>query len=330
MYKDLFLKITLFVISISFISCNLKSNQHETENVFAKLSGPYLGQKPPGMTPEIFAPGIISTGYWEAKAVFSPDGKELYFQLGGAPFATILIMEEKKGRWTKPHVSPFSGHILEGYDISPDGTRMYISSNRPIDDLSEPSENGHVWITEKANNEWGKMTHLRPSVFGYPSVASSGNLYLATGDIWISRFVDGRYSEMEKLGNSINTEEFYEEDLFIAPDESYLLFCRNDGLGSWDIFVSFREENGTWTEARNMGEPINSSESDVYPFVTSDGKYLFFSSSRSIHKEYSEIPITYEEKLRILNGPGNGNADIYWVDAKIIEELEPDELKQKD
>ena len=132
---------------------------------------------------------------------------------------------------------------------------------------------------------------------------------------------------MERLGNSINTEEFFEEDSFIAPDESYLLFCRNDGLGSWDIFVSFRKEDGSWTKARNMGEPINSSVSDVYPFVTSDGKYLFFSSRRTIHSEYSEIPLTFEEKLKILNSPGNGNQDIYWVDAKVIEVLKPDYLK---
>ena len=314
-----------FVGMVFFIVFVLMSCAKQDD--FPALSGPYLGQKPPGMTPEVFASGIISTGYWEAKAVFSPDGKELYYQLGGAPFYVILMMEEKDRRWTKPEVAPFSGHIWEGYDISPDGTRMFIASNRPIDNLSKPSENGHIWITEKVNNEWGELTHLRPSIFGYPTVASNGNLYLSTGDIWISRFVDEHYTEMERLGNAINTKEFWEEDQFIAPDESYLLFNRNDGLGSWDIFVSFRKEDGSWTKARNMGEPINSSASDVHPFVTSDGKYFFFASSRTIHKEYSEIPITYEEKIRILNSPGNGNADIYWVDAKIIEELKTEELK---
>jgi hypothetical protein len=34
-------------------------------NDFPKLTGPYLGQKPPGMKPEIFAPGIVSTGMYE-------------------------------------------------------------------------------------------------------------------------------------------------------------------------------------------------------------------------------------------------------------------------
>ncbi len=288
---------------------------------FPALSGPYLGQKPPGMTPEIFAPGIISTGYDEFKAVFSPDGKELYYQLWGAPYPVILMMEEKNGRWTKPRVAPFSGHIIEGFDISPDGKKMYICSNRQLDGTFDPSVSGNTWVSEKNNNRWGELYPLRESLYGYPAVAENGNFYFSTNsDIWFSKFVDGEYKEREKLGDGVNTEEFSEEDLFIAPDESYLLFCRyDDGLGSWDIFVSFRNVDGSWTKAKNMGEPINSNESDVYPFVTSDGRYLFFSSRRTTYKNYSETPIFYEEKMQILNSPGYGSQDIYWVDAKILD-----------
>jgi len=49
--------------------------------------------------------------------------------------------------------------------------------------------------------------------------------------------------------------------------------------------------------------------------------YLFFMSTLSSHLPDSEVHITYEKKLQILNAPGNGNSDIYWVDAKIIEKL---------
>ncbi|UCE40252.1 MAG: PD40 domain-containing protein [Candidatus Aminicenantes bacterium] len=292
------------------------------------LTGPYLGQDPPGMTPEIFASGILSAGYSEIKAVFSPDGKEIYYQLWGEPFPVIVMMKEKSGRWTKPEVAPFSGQIIEGYNISPDGKRMFVASQRPLSGHAEQSEDYRVWVTEKNEKGWGELKVLKPSIIGYPAVAENGNLYLATGDIWISEFVNGDYTEMKKLDDSINTSEFYEEDLYIAPDESYLLFCRrDDGFGSWDIFVSFRREDGTWTIAQNMGNKINSSVSEVYPFVTPDGKYLFFSSRRTIHESFSPVPITYEEKIKILKSPGNGNADIYWVDAKIIENLKPKELK---
>jgi hypothetical protein len=39
--------------------------------------------------------------------------------------------------------------------------------------------------------------------------------------------------------------------------------------------------------------------------------------------------LTYERKLKILNSPGSGSADIYWVDAKILEDLKPEELKKR-
>jgi Tol biopolymer transport system component len=286
------------------------------------LQGPYLGQTPPGDTPEMFAPGLVSTGHGEIKAVFTPDGKELLYQLWGAPFPVILTMKEVDGSWTKPRVASFSGRIIEGFNISPDGKRIVLTSHEPLDDNEKPLEAGRVRFIEKTDDGWGEHQPLDPSIRGYPAIAASGNLYLATGDIWMSEWRDGDYGMMKKLGSSINTEEFYEEDLFIAPDESYLLFCRrDDGFGAWDIFISFRNDDGSWTEAQNMGETINTSATEVYPFVSADGKYLFFGSNRRTHNDYSETPLTYEEKIKILNSPGNGNTDIYWVDTGVIESL---------
>ena len=71
----------------------------------------------------------------------------------------------------------------------------------------------------------------------------------------------------------------------------------------------------------NMGSPINSEATDFCPSVTPDGHYFFFASNRNSHAPYSSPPITYEEKIQILKNPGNGNYDIYWVDAKIIDAL---------
>jgi len=50
---------------------------HTQQTDFSKLTGPYLGQKPPGMTPEIFAPGVVSSEHQEHSSLaFSPDGRE--------------------------------------------------------------------------------------------------------------------------------------------------------------------------------------------------------------------------------------------------------------
>ena len=75
------------ILSVSFIFCN-----KNTESDFTILKGPYLGQRPPGMTPEIFAPGIISTNMNAAKIVFSSDGKEIFFRLMNYNHSFITMM----------------------------------------------------------------------------------------------------------------------------------------------------------------------------------------------------------------------------------------------
>ena len=72
------------------------------QNDFPKLNGPYLGQKPPGMTPEIFAPGIVSTGMSELNSAFSPDGREFYFCVRTSATSSIFRMQLKSGKWSKP------------------------------------------------------------------------------------------------------------------------------------------------------------------------------------------------------------------------------------
>jgi Tol biopolymer transport system component len=305
------------------------------------LKGPYLGQKPPGMIPEIFAPGTVSTSYDECMAFFTPDGKEFYFMLWGAPHGVILFTKEVNNRWTNPQVASFSGKYHGKFSLSPDGNKIVFSSNRPLDGRGEPIDSYYSWIVERTDTGWSKPKNLGPQInlektySAYPSLSKNGNLYffsnreggMGKADIWLSKFVDGRYSEPENLGKSINTK-VYEVDPFIASDESYIIFCRRDDeFGRFDLFISFRKADGSWTKSKNMGEKINSSASEICPSVSPDGKYLFFASDRRKHKPFSEVPITYEEKIKILNSPGNGSYDIYWVDAKVIANLKPKEIK---
>ena len=145
----------------------------------------------------------------------------------------------------------------------------------------------------------------------------------------MSKFIEGNFIKPEKLGPSINTE-LNEGDPFIAPDESYLIFCcrdRDDGYGANDLYISFRKDDLSWTKAKNMGNNINSSANDVCPSVSPDGKFLFFTSNRTIHKDDYPIPTSYREIKRNLDKAGNGYSDIYWVSTKIIEDLKPKELK---
>lgn len=75
---------------------------------FPVLTGPYLGQEPPGMTPEIFAPGIISTSDGEGCHGFMKNGEMFIFKRTPPDvdwrYQPVSIMELKDAKWTKPYL----------------------------------------------------------------------------------------------------------------------------------------------------------------------------------------------------------------------------------
>jgi len=95
-------------------------------------SDKYLGQKPPGMTPEVFAPGIFSTEATEFNAVFAPSGDAVYFTMNSEKGQDIMVIEKKNGQWQRRKPASFSGPFR---DVDPfithDGKKLYFSSNRP-------------------------------------------------------------------------------------------------------------------------------------------------------------------------------------------------------
>lgn len=74
---------------------------------FPELTGPYLGQKLPGLEPEIFAPGIVSTGLNERDIGVSPDGRTIRYGILGGALVTVMETRLEAGRWTEPVTAPF-------------------------------------------------------------------------------------------------------------------------------------------------------------------------------------------------------------------------------
>jgi len=198
--------------------------------------------------------------------------------------------------------------------MSPDGKKIIFGSTRPSG--RESAEGCDIWITERASSgEWSEPRNIGDAVNtnkneNYPVIVKSGSLFFQSNghggrgglDIFRSEYKDGRYGGPKNLGESINSE-YNDFDAFVDPDENYMIFSssgRPDGFGSGDLYISFRENNGRWTSAQNMGKNINSPSLEYCPKVSPDGRFLFFSSGRT------------------------GQGDVYWVDAKIIEKLKPD------
>ena len=91
---------------------------------------------------------------------------------------------------------------------------------------------------------------------------------------------------------------------------------RPDGLGSGDLYISFKE-NGQWTKAKNLGKGINSAQFEYCPMMSPDGKYFFWTSYRS-SPMHSPIPRNYEAYLKKLGSVDNGLGNVYWIDATVL------------
>jgi len=98
-------------------------------------------------------------------------------------------------------------------------------------------------------------------------------------DIYISYYTPQGWSEPQNMGESINTE-FWESSPSLSPDKRALYFSSNrpGGYGGLDLYVSYRQANGKWTPAVNMGPAINTAGDEFAPFIHADNQTLYFHS----------------------------------------------------
>lgn len=329
---------TIFIGIISLLVLIFNNCTRQSE--FPVLKGPYLGQKPPGMTPELFAPGIITTEYHEhSSPAFSKDGKEVYwsvfFNFWGPQ--VILYMQQKNGIWAEPEVAPFSGQYTDGNPcFSPDGQKLFFESRRPGIKGDPYTGNMDIWIVHRTDNGWSEPENLGTIVNSDkwergPSVSSNGNLYFCSwrdggfgeSDIYVCRFENGNYSKPENLGNIINTKG-YESFPFIAPDESYIIY----ESASDEMFISFRKSDNSWSIPENLSEKLNSTH-DRFPLLSNEGKYFFFVSNRWLGNPYFDRRLNLRQVKEKAKSLSNALGNVFWVDAKIIDELKPKELEYR-
>ncbi|WP_394747426.1 ankyrin repeat domain-containing protein [Spongiimicrobium salis] len=276
-----------------------------------QLNGPYLGQKDPGLTPQRFAPNFISTEEYEFGSVFNAAGTEFYYGVDVNGKAEIRYSKRINDLWTFPKI--LLSHERYGYNdpfLSPDENRLYFISERALDGIGDLKDYD-IWYVERIKEGWSQPINAGPNINSdrneyYISFTKDGTMYFSSSvnapeerkssdlDIYASQSKNGTFQKAVSLGNSINTPD-YEADVFVDPEERYVIFCgiRPEGLGRGDLYISFKNLDGTWTKAASMGEKINTEHHELCPFVSKDGKYFFYTS----------------------------NQDIYWVSTKIIDDL---------
>lgn len=254
---------------------------------------------------------------------------EVYFtvQNTNEEVSVIAFSKKENKKWSEPKLINFSGkhRDIEPF-LSSDGLKLYFSSNRPLHDSISKSKDYDIWYVERVNlkNDWSAPKNLGAPVNTsnnefYPSLAKNGNLYftsdglksLGKDDIFFSKWENNTYSEPTTLGLNINSAG-YEFNSFVSPDEKFLIFTgynRTEGLGSGDLYISYKDKNGEWEKAKNMGSEINSPLMDYCPFYDAKTQTLYFTSKRNATSNLGFK--TMEELENEINKYENGFSRIY-------------------
>ncbi|MEM6719259.1 MAG: hypothetical protein AAF611_08105 [Bacteroidota bacterium] len=295
--KNHLLKYTALIIALFLNACKTE-NSNTKENL-------YFGQKPPNLIPELFAPGVVSMeGRYEFGISFAPNLDELYFSAKEVDQTTVIYYSKlkdnewspiKKANFTKgekdTEMKPF---------VSLTEDKIYFTA------YNAESRNTQIWYVTRTENTWSDAKQLESPVnddrvFNL-NQGKSGDFYYTNIEqrkMYYTTDANAKDAEVKELDIEFGIQGF------IAPSQEYLVVnARNkedDSRKDSDIYVYFKQQDGTWSKPISLGKEVNSTFSETVPSITPDGKFLFFSR--------------YNEKDRLSN--------FYWVSTEVIENVRP-------
>ena len=290
------------ILVILLLSALTLSSKSYSQDEFPVLKGPYLGQKPPSLTAKPFAPGIVNTEEWGDAGGFSTDMNEFY---------VIRWRHSRDAREPEQVTFKNEGNQWHKITVNPE-------NRRPFHSPYGKTQHYGAKYRERTAHGWSEMKSLGPAFEAIEIMSlrasAKGTLVLdergsSAGDgiIRYSQLINGKWEDPKPLPKEINTGTWNAHP-YIAPDESYIMWDgeRAGGFGDNDLYVSFREKNGAWGEAINLGNKVNTEAEEGGPHITPDGKFLLFN-----------------RMVPNANGKAGSQSGLYWIDAQIIEDLRP-------
>ncbi len=321
------LKFLSLLVLIAILGCQ-NHQQHVQPNTVEKPKklGPFFGVVPSAF-PKLLAPELLASPATEYNGTFTPDGTEFFYttDMPNNAYITFTRMNADS-TWSEPRIAPFSGTYSD-FDplFAPDGNRLYFSSSRPKGD----NKNSKIWYVERKGKDWGNP--VRVVLTGeddneyYSSLTHSGAIYFniwSKGDIYKATPLDSTYT-IDTLPDIINQGED-KGDPFIAPNEEYLIYRGyDDSIGRGDLYITFNMD-GEWTAPENLGEPINSNQHEMCPWVSTDGKLFVFASGRL----EEPAPAKALDPIKNINISYNsGQLNLYYMSADFIQEMKAKHTK---
>lgn len=250
----------------------------------------YFGQTPPGNTPQIFAPGIISvSGRVEYGISISPSGDEMLFSLGSWPDKRTMIVKYENNHWIPPDTVSFSTtRSAEEAIYSPDGSRVYYYAYSP----PNPVGGADLCYSVKSGTAWSEPVNLGAPLNTsqdeyHPCIVADSSVYFenVSGKICYSHYQNGAYLPRILMPALFNDPGMAWGNPYVSPDESYFIFnsARPGGFGGTDLYISYKKTNGTWTNPKNLGNSINTATQECGAEITDDSLYMTYVSNNDIY-----------------------------------------------
>ena len=294
--------------------------QAQNSQEITDLKGEYLGQNPPGIIPEVFAPGIVSDTSWaeHCQVAISPKGDEIFWSAWSWKYPTadgkhsteqIYYSKLENGVWTKPSLAEFVKDHLEiingGPVFSPNGKKLFFYS------VDRPGGLGSMdtWYIQKTDGKWSNPVNIgwpynSADSDWSPVFTGRGNAYKNFTKTIKYKYKNGKFSNPDTV--IIHKDFSPVFPIYVSPDESYVILDSSieGGFGDLDLYISFKTEDGSWGYPINMGDKINTEKRERFPVVSPDGKYMFFMR----HTE---------------------TQDFFWVSTDIIKELKKQSINKQ-
>jgi outer membrane protein OmpA-like peptidoglycan-associated protein/tetratricopeptide (TPR) repeat protein len=294
------------IVAFEQLLMNRKLGEEGEKNIREKIKklgiAAEIISKPLQILLENMGPGVNSE-FSEYHPSFTVDGKEMVYTLlhpsrGGCPggnsrmgedFISAFLDQGKYGR-RKLFPEPVNTPCNEGAGcISADGRFLFFAA-----DYKEGLGGMDLYYSQRIEGKWSKPLNLGPEVNSphwesQPALASDGKtLYFASTrpgglgaeDIYFTVWQDdGTWSKPVNVGAPVNTtgKDF---SPYIHPDNRTLYFASSGhpGVGGVDLFMSKRNDQGTFSTPLNMGYPLNSPRDERSLSVSADGAYGYYAS----------------------------------------------------
>jgi outer membrane protein OmpA-like peptidoglycan-associated protein/tetratricopeptide (TPR) repeat protein len=247
----------------------------------------------------------VNTQYAEHSPVISSDDKTLIFTTRANPADIPGLQQRATGKKDLAADGEYFEGIVETHRIDADNWEKPRSLSTVL------NSKGHDASDQLFDNDT-KMLMYRDD--------ENGDVFVA------SKQSGGDWGAPTKLNSNINSKA-YEGDAYITPDGLTLYFstARYSEDGNLDLYYSTRTSGGDWGPAKSLGSTINTKYDEDSPFISRDGRTLYFSSrGHNTMGDYDIFASKYDSIGHKWGRPENMGYPINTPDADSYYRLAPD------